>query len=86
MFDIVKQAGLSAAEFGLIVGVSRIAAYNWIKGNTTPHVMVAGRVEQAVKLLKTMVRQKKLPFDAMDRSLRRSEILNIREAVLNSNE
>jgi len=85
MFEVVKKAGISAAEFGTIVGVSRLAAHNWIKGHTSPHLMIAHKAKRALALLTLLVKSKKLPFPELDRDVRRSKILKLKEIVQNSN-
>lgn len=82
MFHVVKKAKLSPAEFGHIVGVSRIAAYNWITGRTSPHTLIETRVKRALTLLRLLLEKDKLPLNAeIDRETRRMKITKIKEIL-----
>lgn len=82
MFEVVKRARLSPAEFGRIVGVSRIAAYNWMTGRSSPHTMIHGRAEKALQLIDLLIKKEKLPLrDDLDRATRRAKIAKIKEIL-----
>lgn len=85
MFKVVTKAGLSAAEFGRIVGVSRIAVYNWMNRGVKPHRLIEARVGKALALVNLLLKKEKLPLAAgLDKDARRAKIDKIKD-ILNSN-
>lgn len=82
MFGTIKQAGLTAAEFAVLVGVKRVAVYNWVAGRSKPHAMVAGRVTLTLRALKKLVEMKKLPMkEGLDKEQRRARVLKLKEVL-----
>lgn len=82
MFGAIRQAGLSAAEFALIVGVKRVAVYNWMAGRSTPHRLVSDKVEKALRMLKKLIEMKKLPLrEGLEKEERRAKVLKLKEVL-----
>lgn len=81
MFDKVKKAGLSVDEFAVIVGVSRVAAFNWKAGRAKPHPQLKGRVAKAMEFLAKLVELKKLPLkDGLSKEERKAKVAKLRDA------
>jgi hypothetical protein len=77
MLNIIKNAGLSIAEFASLIGVSRIAAHNWvaIPPRAKPHKLVRPRVTAALKLLREKTQVGELPLSQdLDKEGRASEV------------
>lgn len=82
MFDVLPQAGVSAAEFAGIVGVTRVSVHNWIAGRKSPHKLVRARVSTALKVLQKLVDAKKLPLDrGIEPEVRRLKLARLKEIV-----
>lgn len=82
MFGILKTADIKPAEFALIVGVKRVAVYNWLAGRSKPHALIAPRVTRTLELLKKMVDADKLPLrEGLDKETRTAKIRKLKEVV-----
>jgi hypothetical protein len=84
-FDAVKKAGLSVDEFAVLVGVSRVAAFNWMASppRSKPHRMISDRVEKALELLRKLVEKNKLPLhDDLTREERKQKIERLQQVFV----
>jgi transcriptional regulator with XRE-family HTH domain len=81
MFDKIKKAGLSVDEFATIIGVSRIAVFNWKAGRTSPHKQLKQKVARAIDFVSKLTELKKLPLkDDLSKEERKAKIARLREA------
>lgn len=69
-FDVIKKAGLTQAQFGELLQVSRVAVNSWIHGGFGIHPMRRARVERLLKAMRQAVRDGKLPVDSDDKEKR----------------
>lgn len=75
MFNVIKKAGLSVDEFSKVVGVSRVAVFNWKAGRTKPHRQVEEKVARCVNFLSRLIELKKLPLkDGLSKEERKGKI------------
>lgn len=82
MFGVIRQAGLSPAEFASMVGVKRVAVYNWVAGRSTPHRLVADRVSKTLRVIKKLIEMKKLPLsEELDRETRKEKLRKLKEII-----
>lgn len=82
MFGVIRQAGLTPAEFSTLVGVKRVAVYNWVAGRSAPHKLVADRVSKTLRVLKKLVEMKKLPLpEELDRDTRKVKVAKLKEII-----
>lgn len=80
MLNIIKKAGLSVDEFAAIVGVSRVAVFNWKAGRSRPHGQLKPRVDAAERFLERLVALKKLPLRTdLSRDERKEKIKKLKE-------
>lgn len=79
MLKILKKAGLSADDFARILGVSRVAVFNWRAGRSKPHPQIRERVTRAEAMLELLVDKGKLPFVADGREDRARKVLRLKE-------
>ena len=81
-FRVLKKAQLSSAQFGAMIGVTRMAVYNWREGRTSPHPMVERKVNRALKLVVRLVERGSLPVAPhLDKDHRREKLQTIIHAV-----
>lgn len=80
MLKVLKKAGLSADDFAKILGVSRVAVFNWRAGRSKPHTQLRERVSAAEEFLEALVARNKLPFAAVDRKERAEKIARLKGA------
>lgn len=57
----LDSAGISAAEFGALVGVSKNMVYKWIKG-ASPHALRVTRVDRLLKAIDNAVASGDFPL------------------------
>lgn len=81
MFDKIKKAGLSVDEFAAIVGVSRVAVFNWKAGRTRPHPQLKSRLVKVTTFLTQLIELKKLPLaDGLPKEDRKVKIAKLKAA------
>jgi hypothetical protein len=84
MLEVLKKAGIKPPEFATIVGVSRVAVYNWTSTpkSAAPHTMVAARVKKALGMLRALTERGQLPLKAdLDKSQRLARITKIKQLL-----
>lgn len=77
-FDVLTTAGLSQAQFGALVGVTRVTVNTWVKGHFKPRFDLAHNVARALDLIQSAVDAGELPVDAT----RREELVSARMAPI----
>lgn len=81
MLEQITKAGLSADEFAKIVGVSRVAVFNWKAKRTKPHPQIAPKVRRAEEFISKLVALKKLPLSKdLSREERKTKVERLRDA------
>jgi predicted DNA-binding transcriptional regulator AlpA len=80
MFETVEKAGLTMPEVALVLGVSRAVPYNWKKGKA-PHKMLLPRVSKFEQMLKTMIKQNKLPLPDIGDEERKAKIQKLKSVL-----
>lgn len=81
MFEKIKKSGLSVDEYARIVGVSRVAVFNWKAGRTTVHPQVQPKIEKATTFLTRLLELKKLPLkEGLSREERKEKVLKLKGA------
>lgn len=82
MNNIVRKAGLSVDEFAKIVGVSRVAAFNWMATppRSKPHPQLKPRVDKALEFFDGLIERKKLPLSKeLSRTERREKVQKLKD-------
>ncbi len=81
MFDQITKAGLSADEFAKIIGVSRVAVFNWKAKRSKPHPQLKFKLSRAVGFVNKLLELKKLPLSKdLSREERRAKVERLRDA------
>lgn len=66
MFDnvLLKEAGLQPRHIHRLIGVSRVTASNWLRGQTKPHHLVKSRAELLFSAVERAVADGRLPVSS----------------------
>lgn len=80
MFELVKKAGLSMSEMATILGVSRVAVYNWKAKRTKPHALLVERVGRLITFLEEQIKSNKLPLKDAGKDARAERIVRLKSA------
>lgn len=60
-FDVLTAAGLSQAQFGDLIGVTRVTVNTWVKGHFRPRFNLTAKVDRALGLIRAAVDAGELP-------------------------
>lgn len=63
-FGLIKRAGLTQTEFGLLCGVNRATVSLWVTGRFNPHRYLRAKVQRALDSLDAAVSAGALPLPA----------------------
>lgn len=65
-FTVIERAGITQAQFGELVGVSRVTVNTWVKKKFQPRAGLRARVALAIRALNHAVRHGYLPVPESD--------------------
>lgn len=85
-FTIIERAGITQAQFGELIGVSRITVNTWVNKKFQPRTGLRGRVATAVKALEDAVDVGLLPVPPSDHDARVKEALQEVAAAVKASE
>lgn len=81
MFATIRKAGLSLDEYAVIVGVSRVAVFNWRAGRTKPHPQLKSKLDKCDAFLEKLLDLEKLPLKRdLARDERKAKIAKLKDA------
>lgn len=60
-FKIMTKAQLAPRHLVAFLGVSRVAASNWVNGHSSPHTLLQSKVEYFLDAVKDAVEREGLP-------------------------
>lgn len=60
-FEIIKKAGITQAQFGRLVGATRVTVNTWVNGKFKPKAAITDRVSRALEVLRAAVERGTLP-------------------------
>jgi len=61
-FTVIARAGCTQAEFGGLVGVSRVTVNGWVRGRIAPHRFITAAVAEILVCLKSAIKHGHLPL------------------------
>lgn len=60
-FALIAEAGITQAQFGALVGVTRVTVNTWVTGKFGPRLAVRSRVHKALELIADAIAAHTLP-------------------------
>ena len=82
MFQQAKKAGLKPSELAALLGVSRVAVYNWKAGRTKPHKLLKERIIRVIAVLDDWMDDHELPLsEDLTPAERKSKIGKLKTAI-----
>ena len=81
-FSVLKRAGISQGEFGVMVGVSRVTVNNWVRDRCDPSSDHRFYVGRALKALARLIDLGRLPFgDDVSKRQRRAAVRSLTDLI-----
>lgn len=59
---ILKSAGVQPRHVHRLIGVSRVTASNWLRGQTKPHALVRDKAELLMSAVSSALNDERLPI------------------------